>query len=454
MARLDKLWTAVGGPGKPPAVDKRAVKARVNAALDADRKERRIYMRQKTRIAIVVAVIAAAITGSALAVTNNWDMVQLFFKGDTASAQEYLDTKARSVRDKNYTLTVEGSMSDERNVYLIATVTANSEEAKKFLYDDSFVGMDTFSLQSPSEQSFVSGFSSRELNPATENTRSFRLIADLTGPAESIRVRLGYMEENMAVEIPLVSAPSITVELGVSGVGIPDLETPVPSTFTVEQVTLSPFTCQVECTDTSFARGFATKPRIFFRMADGSVRTQSQMMNFTSARNGSEGVLYDSSYFNYEFFEVQDLENIVSIIVFDVEYPLDGSEPVQLEHDPALDPFTIPRMEKLKENGGFSIPVRLLTEKLGGTCDWDPVTGDVTCAYRGVTVVLRPGYDTATVNGQPVTMSAIPAVQNGSLAASYQLFADAWGLDGFVSRSTEYIGDDVEITWGDWYIIP
>ena len=454
MARMDELWKAVGAPGTPPAADKRAVKARVSAALDADRKERSIYMRKKVRTVIVAAAVAAVVTGSALAVGSNWNMLQIFFKGDTSPAQEYVDTIARSVRDENYTLAVEGSVSDESTVYLIATVTANSEEAKEFLYDDFFVGIDTFSLQLLSEQSFVSSFSSHELNPAAENTRSFRLVADLTGPAESIRVRLGYMEENLAVEIPLVPAPSITVELGVAGVGIPNFETPVPGTLTIERVTLSPFTCQVECTDASFTSGIATKPRIFFRMADGSVRTQSQMMNFTSGQNGSEGVLYDSSYFNYEFFEVQDLENIVSIIAFDVEYPLDGSDPVPLEHDPALDPFTIPRMEKLKEGGGFSIPVRLLTEKLGGTCDWDPVTGDVTCVYRGVTVVLRPGDDTAAVNGQPVTMSEIPAVQNGSLAASYQLFADAWGLDGFVSRSRTYLGDDVEITWGDWYIIP
>lgn len=40
MARLNELWRSVDGPGVPPTLDVKRVKARVNAALDADQAER------------------------------------------------------------------------------------------------------------------------------------------------------------------------------------------------------------------------------------------------------------------------------------------------------------------------------------------------------------------------------------------------------------------------------
>lgn len=469
MARMDELWKAVGGPGRPPAANVRAVKARVNAALDADPSERRIYMRQKLRIAVVTAAAALAITGSALAVAANRDMVQVFFKGDTAPAQEYVDSTVRSVRDENYTLTVESAMADETTVYLVVTFAAHNEETREFLFSDDFIGIYTFDIHSveqvqadPSDPyesiPHVTGTGMAELDAPDENSRRFRLTVHVTQPVSALLVGSEYMES--AVEVPVTSAPSVTVELGASGVGIPDSDTPVPGTLTVERVTLSPFTCRIECADVPITDGYFTYPRIFFRMADGSIRTQSQMMNRTVASSDSDsewndGVIEYSRYlFHYKFVEVQDLENIVSIIAFDVEYPLDGSEPIQLEHDPSLDPFTLPLMEPFPKTSGFPLPVRALTEALGGTCDWDPPTGDVTCVCRGVTVILRPGDSTALVNGQPVAMLEAPAVQNGILGTYYLLFEDAWGIECFVSRTNQYVGDDGETIWGDWYIVP
>lgn len=40
MARLDELWRGVDGPGLPPGLDVKRVKARVNAALDTPTKQK------------------------------------------------------------------------------------------------------------------------------------------------------------------------------------------------------------------------------------------------------------------------------------------------------------------------------------------------------------------------------------------------------------------------------
>ena len=463
MARMDELWKAVGGPGIPPAADSRAVKARVNAALDADRNERRSYMRRKLRIVLVAAAAVIAVTGSALAVTGNWDMVQIFFKGDTAPAQEYVDSTARSVRDENYTLTVESSMADENNrIYLIVTLTANNEETREFLFSDDFrwaaKAVSIRSVEQTEASAYNYSFSARlgEMEAPDENSRRFHFAVQLD-PFESVSALLvgsKYMDWGTEVEVPVTPAPSITVELGASGVGIPHSDTPMPSTLTIERVTLSPFTCQIECADAPLTDGCQTEPRIFFRMADGSIRTQAQMMDLTRTDDGGDcyegddGLTYGSQYYICEFDEIQDLTNIVSLIAFDVEYPLDGSAPTPLEHNSALDPFTLPVMEPLAEKFGYSLSAQALTERLGGTCDWDPAAGAMTCFYRGVTVVLHSGDITALVDGQPVTMAAAPAVQDGTLAASGFLFQDVWGIDLHL-RNLSAAG-----TWGDWYIVP
>ena len=149
MVRLDKLWHSVGGPGRPPHLNIRRVKARVNAALDARPTERKIYMRQKWRAALATVAAVAAITGTAFAATANWDMLTAWFQGDTAPGQEYVDSTVRSVSDKNYTLTVESSAMDELSAYMTVTITALSDEAKEFLHAEEFNSIDTFEIQIP-----------------------------------------------------------------------------------------------------------------------------------------------------------------------------------------------------------------------------------------------------------------------------------------------------------------
>ena len=69
---MDKLWRAVDGPGAPPQVDGRRVRARVNAALDAGCPERKIYMKKKLSLVLAVAA-ALAIMGTAFAAVVDWD---------------------------------------------------------------------------------------------------------------------------------------------------------------------------------------------------------------------------------------------------------------------------------------------------------------------------------------------------------------------------------------------
>lgn len=469
MVRFHELWRETGGPGLPPRPDSRRIKARVNAALDASPTGRKFYMK-KWRVALAAAAALAAITGTAFAAAANWDMLAAWFQGDTTPGQAYVDSQVRSVSDENYTLTVEGSTADEQSVYLTVCVTALSDEAREFLHSEQFVSIDTFSVRplpgsagpegnsddtpsaGPGEAPATAmSFSTGELASSGEDSRRFALVADtLPASVDTLRVRCGYMEKDKAVDVPVVPAPSRTVKLNASGEGVLNV-TPAEAVdsieLTVREITLSPFSCTVYGSRSERE----VHPNLRFRMEDGTVRTRAQMLYPVSYGNSSGECEY-----NYRFKEVQDLDSIASVIVFDREYPLDGSRSTPVQHDPALDPFTVTRMERLSESGGYTVPVRELTEKLGGAYTWDAAGQTAVCTYRGVTVTLKAGSTTAQVNGQEAELSEAPAEQGGILTAGCGVFEDAWGIYCCLQGvwDTSVPEDQFEFIWHDWYVIP
>ncbi len=473
MGRMDELWQAAGGPGLAPETDARAVKARVNAALDADPGERSIHMKQKLRYGLAVAALVAAVTTSALAVGANWDILSVFFQGDTAPAQNYVDATPRSVSDENYTLTVESAVSDETSACLLVTVKANNEATREFLFSDSFNGIDTFYIRAVNDVPetegsgrvpWSAGGTSRE-HSKTEDAITYAMRSTFVPTTTALRVRVGYMAEGLYVEVPLDPAPTVKVDVNATGVGVPWLGDGTAGELTVKEVRLSPISCRIDAADPTGGKS-DTHPRVLLRMADGTVRTQAQLMEFKeSERTGMDPATYT---FHYVLNEVLDLSQVKSVIVFDREYPLDGSAPKAIAHDAALDPFTVPLNDqlrsRLREGGGIPVPVRALTEGLGGTCEWDSATGAVTCTYRGVSVVLTPGSTAVTVDGEARELTEAPQARyvDGTwvTVAPWEVFEEAWRIDGLV---TCILGEPIEfpdghsggpVDWQDWYVIP
>lgn len=433
---LNRLWDALTPlPGGCPMPEAKQIRRRVRAALDADPEERRLYMKQRMRFAVSLAAALALLGGSALAVAGNWNVLNAFFEGDTSAAQGLVDGQARSVSDGSFTLTVSSSASDGQTAYLLATVTGETPEAVETLKAEDFENMDTWNYdrietetddppaESGGDVMICSLGAGEEEQLRTENSRTWALDVGVTGQTTAIRLWLGVMGREWALEIPLNQAQSVTVDVHASGEGALTRANAPGNPLTVEQVTLSPFTCSFRVSWWKEA-----EPLIFFRMADGSLRTTGQMMHFTDGDRigeSEEGYLFD---WNYEFHQVQDLEQIRGIILFGREYPLDRSESFDVTVDEKLYPFQIPLMDRLSEDGGYGVPVRALCEGLGGTCVWDNATKTAVCTYRDVTVTLTLGSGTALVNGEPVALENPPANQDGSLAVNCGVFLDAWQI--------------------------
>ena len=194
----------------PPPLDPEDMICRVNAALDGLPSERRPSMGQKLRFSIVLAAVLAVLAGAALAVAVHFDVLDAYFRGDTSSAEALVDREVRSVSDKDYTLTVESSVSDDSSALLLVRVDALTEEAKNFMFSDDFNGIDTWSIYpllpeenggSSMPSSWGVGYSELE-ELRTESSTFWRFDVDLAGAA-ALRVRLGYMEEGAALEFNL-----------------------------------------------------------------------------------------------------------------------------------------------------------------------------------------------------------------------------------------------------------
>ena len=407
-------------------------------------------MGQKFRFSIVLAAVLAVLAGAALAVAVHFDVLDAYFRGDTSAAEALVDREVRSISGKDYTLTVESSISDDSSALLLVRVDALTSEAMAFMASDDFNGMDTWSIYPllPEENdggdasmpgSWSVGYSEvGELR--TESSTFWRFDVDLAG-ATALRVRLGYMEEGAALEFNLTPAESVTVDIGAAGPVLPTLDNDRGGGLTVHAVTLSPLTCQVEATIASPDE--ETEPLLFFLMEDGTLITSGQSLTSVSALR----IRGETWSFRYRFQSVMDLSQLSAVVFDGTAYPLDGGKPYAVEIDPKLSPFQIPLMDPITEDGGFALPVEDLCRALDASYELKEDTQTATCTYRDTTIVLTVGSSTVLVNGEPADLGEPVVLRDGTLAAGWRL-AEHWGLDVTAAF------DEAQTERTCWVVIP
>lgn len=284
------LWDETFPQGGPcPQADPRAVRRRVNAALAAVPSERKRYLKQQIRYAVILAAVLLALVGSALAVVSRWTVLDAHFGGGNEIGAQLMDGSPRSVSDDNYTLTVSSSLSDGSNVYLTITVEARNETARAALMDPAFLLTNALEFRLLSLGVGWGGGSIAEgerIELATENSRTFDMsfrfrFRILT----SLSLRLRAMEEGLSLEIPLSPAKPVIVKIGAEGWGVGSQAHADGGPVLLKQVTITPLTVGL---DYSWPEGEGGgKAVLAFLMADGSLRTWGQMITHNSG--GSTG---------------------------------------------------------------------------------------------------------------------------------------------------------------------
>ncbi|WP_088834899.1 stalk domain-containing protein [Paenibacillus tyrfis] len=78
-------------------------------------------------------------------------------------------------------------------------------------------------------------------------------------------------------------------------------------------------------------------------------------------------------------------------------------------------------------NGSTLVPLRAIFESLGAAVEWESTTQTVTATREGKTIVLTIGSSIAYVNGVPVTLSAPAQLINGSTMVPVRFVSEALG---------------------------
>lgn len=335
--RLQELWKdVVPGRGPCPQPDVKKVRRRVDAALDENR--RAFHLRRKLKLAALCAAALVLLTGAA-AVTEmvlappTYNVLSTFFQGDTAPWEDLMDFQPVSVNDDNYTLTVTSTVADKSSLFYTFTVEAHNGEAWEALQkqiSESFY--DLFSFRSHGSFS-----TDGEVDP--ENRTCYVDVCTERGWGSSAAVRLNLMEKGKWLSFSYRPVSDLRLKIGAEGQGsggraYPDLTGPV----TLKRLTLSPLTLEAEYT-TEKTELF---PVLWFLWEDGTVSEVQSLRGGTGhgSGHGVEGEAYDYTM-SYSFDSVQDLSTLEAVIFNGMAYPLDHSEPYEVD----LDALTLRKAE-------------------------------------------------------------------------------------------------------------
>ena len=334
--RLQKLWNEVMlevGPCPQPNVT--AVKRRVDAALDG---KPRAVPRRVLRLAVVAAAALLLITGAAAASgaleLPLHNVLSFFFRGENAPGSEQLvDAQPISVSDDNYTLTVTTTLADQNDVYLTLTIEAKTARARKYLSDPDLWKSDILAIDIPRS----GGGTAKYFSAYDPSTRTIQVEVKATvGPTGEIAVRLNDMEEGLWLRFQAQPVSDLTLRSDAEGRGVGPWDDPgqMEGPVTLKTVTLSPLSCYVEFTTAEFG----LYPVLHFLWEDGTVNALEDLRSGRGGGHGDrEGDVYVIEH-NWPFSAVQDLSRLEAVIFEGVAYPVDGSEPYEIDISAIPDP--------------------------------------------------------------------------------------------------------------------
>ena len=329
MEQFDRLMREMAE--KEEMIVPKGFEERMQAALDG------LPPRAKKRgpDAVKVALIAAAacmllITGAAAASgaleLPLHNVLSFFFRGENAPGSEQLvDAQPVSVSDDNYTLTVTTTLADRNDVYLTLLIEAKTARARAYLSDPDLWMSSALTIDIPRS----GGGTAKYFSAYDPSTRTLQVEVKATvGQAGEIAVRLDDMEEGLWLRFQVQPVSELTLRIDAEGWGIA-LYDPGQSDgpVTLKTVTLSPLSCHVEYAADDPER----YPVLYFLWTDGTVNGIKDLGTGQGSGHVSrQGDVYVCEH-TWPFSAVRDLSQLSAVIFEGMAYPVDGSEPYEID---------------------------------------------------------------------------------------------------------------------------
>ena len=352
------------------------------AGAHAEQKQNRRRPMHKKKLILALAAALVVLTGSAMAVGSQLGLLNVFFQGDTSGLEPYVQTDLGSAENEDFRFTVNSAYYDGMTVYATVTVEGLNEQAVEDLKSNKVIaechrevwgqemvdglmksgstGPDAIMcnmhaiIMDDGHECSGTGIGGAELPAPSDTSRSWRVNVSFEqwmGPLNTpLKIWAGFMGEAYAVEIPLdTTAGSVHLESNQEFL----LNNLTGARAVLREVTLTPTQLYYEyqsigedVPDTAdMSASDASKYWFILKMKDGSLLTASQI-----GFNGGSGGTSDSNtgihsfHFKFKSVKFSEVSEVESIILGDMEFPLDGAKPFPAEIDEVLS--SLPLLEK------------------------------------------------------------------------------------------------------------
>lgn len=90
-------------------------------------------------------------------------------------------------------------------------------------------------------------------------------------------------------------------------------------------------------------------------------------------------------------------------------------------------------------NGTTMVPIRMVSEKMGGVVEWHGETEEVEIRIDELEIILKIGSKTATVNGEEKTLLTAPYIKNSRTMVPVRFISENMGADVSWEQKTETV---------------
>ena len=308
---------------------------RVQAALED------LPPRQKKRklgagkVALIAAAVCALLLTGAAAASGVLELpfhnvLSAFYPGENVPGSELLvGVQPLSVSDDNYTFTITSYVADRNDIYFTMDIEARTDLAEAVLKSLSLTG-DPIITNIPGGVTTYSGYDP-DTRTAQVEVDAYSYTEDLSN---EVAVRFIHMEEGLWLNFQVQPASDLTLCIDAKGRGISGRYPRELVPVTLNTVIISPLTCHAEYTaDEDY--GFPDLT-LQFLWADGTVSGTNRAWGHGRG-GGNTGGVYEYEY-TWRLDSVRDLSQLSAVIFDGMAYPVDGSEPYEIDVDAVLDP--------------------------------------------------------------------------------------------------------------------
>lgn len=400
---LDKLWNAViDRRFESPTVDPEVIRHRVNTALDKSRSQKKRQGHTRVFVVAVCTAVMIALMGTAFAAYYKATALKIF-NGDTAPIEPAVQPVDILVEEPEYRIHVDSVLSSSLSTVIGLTLEGLTDEAVEKMNDKHFQLTDVLLIFPDSSDTGINYNYRHFTIEAKDSARQYSILLSVGAP-NTLRL---WLRDNLEEEVAILHLEESIETLSV--VALP----------TVENTDYFIRSCQINSTGIALEVEFAEPVKgdktieFCFRMADGSLKTLSQLFGTPKRMNSS--ILKNTTENTYRYsataYALIDPLSVTGVLMNGMEYSFldpDYVEPAEIPSN--LRPFLSPFIEV---NQAFYLSAEDVCNHIGATLEKN---GDqYTLCYLDRVLILYPDSTQVLLNGEGKELDFAPVEQEGTL---------------------------------------